>query len=86
MGKTKLNLKNIIESNDYQAQVDQLSFEASMELLEELVESVERGDLPLDQTVRSYERGTSLIARMKALLEGAEKKLEVLEVGGKKKG
>jgi len=80
MSKSKVTFKKILEGDDYQELIATLSFEEAMQILEQLVESVELGELPLDQTVRSYERGAALIKRMQSLLDGAEKKLEVINL------
>jgi len=34
-----------------------MSFEKALEALEKIVDDLERGDVPLDQSIRIYERG-----------------------------
>lgn len=58
-----------------------LSFEQALKLLEEVVAAVESGNLPLDQSIGSYEKGTVLIQHLRKLLSGAEEKLRVLGKG-----
>jgi exodeoxyribonuclease VII small subunit len=83
MSKTKaVSLKAILSAENPEEVVQGLSFEDGMHLLEELVEKVESGALPLDKAVLSYERGVALIERLRGLLSGAEEKLRVLQAGG----
>jgi exodeoxyribonuclease VII small subunit len=39
-----------------------MSFEQALEALEKIVDDLERGDVPLDQSIRIYERGEALKA------------------------
>lgn len=57
------------------------SFESSMEELEGIVERMEGGDMPLEQMIRNFQRGTQLIAQCRATLREAEQKIRVLEDG-----
>ena len=54
------------------------SFEDELENLERAVASLERGDLPLEEALRRYESGHRSLRRCHALLEAAEKRIEVL--------
>jgi exodeoxyribonuclease VII small subunit len=62
------------------ARIAELRFEEALTLLEGVVAAVESGNLPLDQAIGSYERGTQLIQHLRGLLSGAEEKLRVLSV------
>jgi exodeoxyribonuclease VII small subunit len=53
-------------------------FEASLEELEALVERLERGDLPLEDALRSFERGVQLTRQCQAALATAQQKVEIL--------
>ncbi len=64
------------EVND--EQLSSLSFEQALKLLEQVVASVESGNLPLDRAIGSYEKGTGLIQHLRGLLSRAEQKLRVL--------
>lgn len=55
------------------------TFEESLEELEELVEKMESGELPLDKSLESYERGVKLAAYCAKELDIAQKKIEKLE-------
>jgi exodeoxyribonuclease VII small subunit len=54
------------------------SFEESLKKLEEIVAQMERGDLPLEESVRLFEEGTRLSADCRKQLEEAEGKMEML--------
>ena len=53
-------------------------FEASLEELEALVERLEQGDLPLEDALRSFERGIALTRQCQAALATAQQKVEIL--------
>lgn len=54
------------------------SFEESLTRLEEIVAQLERGDLPLEESVRLFEEGTRLSELCRKQLEEAEGKVEML--------
>jgi exodeoxyribonuclease VII small subunit len=54
------------------------NFEESLKKLEEIVGQLERGDLPLEDSVRLFEDGTRLSADCRKQLEEAEGKVEIL--------
>jgi exodeoxyribonuclease VII small subunit len=60
------------------ALVDDLPFEESIKQLAEIVDKLEGGDLPLDESVALFERGMGIAKRSQALLDKAEKKVEEL--------
>lgn len=53
-------------------------FETAMRDLEELVERLERGDLPLEESLAAFERGVKLTRACQAALKEAEQKVEIL--------
>lgn len=55
-----------------------LSYEAAFAELQEIVERLETEPLPLDETLRLYERGRELVAYCNRLLAEAELRLEEL--------
>ncbi|NBV65051.1 MAG: exodeoxyribonuclease VII small subunit [Planctomycetes bacterium] len=55
-----------------------LSFEAAMQELESLVQRMEQGDVPLEDGLKAFERGRSLVTRCKGILDGAEKRIQQL--------
>jgi exodeoxyribonuclease VII small subunit len=52
--------------------------EASIKSLEELVEKLEGGDLPLEAALAEFERGVKLTRRCQAALAEAEQRIEIL--------
>jgi exodeoxyribonuclease VII small subunit len=54
------------------------SFEESLKRLEKIVEQMERGDLPLEDSIKLFEEGTRLSAECKEHLEQAEGKVQIL--------
>jgi exodeoxyribonuclease VII small subunit len=55
-----------------------LSFEQVLEKLEGVVTELERGELPLEQALASFERGVMLSRKGASLLDDAERRIEVL--------
>jgi exodeoxyribonuclease VII small subunit len=53
----------------------QPGFEPSMDELEALVERMEQGEVPLEESLKAFERGRELIARCKAILDDAERRI-----------
>ena len=53
-------------------------FEKSLEQLETLVDSMEQGELSLDQSLAAYERGVGLYRRCQQALEQAELRVKLL--------
>ncbi len=56
--------------------VGTLSFEVALKQLEEIVTKLERGDVPLEESIAIYERGEALKKRCEALLARAEERVE----------
>lgn len=59
-----------------------LSFEARLDELERIVKELERGDLPLEQSLFLFEAGMRLSADCKRQLEEAETRVEILTKKG----
>ncbi len=53
-------------------------FESSLGRLEKIVQSLEQGDLPLEQSLKLFEEGVKLARICTKRLEDAERKVEVL--------
>ena len=71
-----------------QADVNKLSFEKALAELEQIVQKLERGDVPLEESVTIYERGEALKRRCEELLRQAEARVEkiTLDAAGKPVG
>jgi len=57
---------------------DELSFEQAMERLESIVDRVERGEIGLEDALKEYETGMTLIKRCKDVLAKAQQRVEEL--------
>lgn len=60
--------------------IKSLTFEKALEALEKIVDDLERGDVPLDESIRTYERGEALKAHCEKLLKAAEDKVEKIRL------
>lgn len=49
-----------------------MTFEESMARLEQIVRTMERGEAPLDESLKLFQEGTELVSRCGKLLEVAE--------------
>ena len=56
----------------------QPDFETAMRDLEALVERLEQGDLPLEESLAAFERGVMLTRACQTALKEAEQKVEIL--------
>ena len=55
------------------------SFESAVAELETIVQEMENGQLPLDQALAAYQRGTALLRHCQNQLTKAEQTIRVLE-------
>ena len=60
---------------------ESVQFEAAMNRLEQIVRAMEKGDLPLEQSLQLFEEGTGLVTRCNEMLSGAEIKIAQLMKG-----
>lgn len=63
------------------ADIAKMSFEQALEQLEQIVDNLERGDVPLEESIRIYERGEALKKHCDTLLKSAEDKVEKIRLG-----
>ncbi|MDE0968383.1 MAG: exodeoxyribonuclease VII small subunit [Octadecabacter sp.] len=63
------------------ADVKVMSFEDALRELEQVVGKLERGEVPLDESIALYERGAKLKKRCEAKLKEAEEKVAKLTLG-----
>jgi exodeoxyribonuclease VII small subunit len=54
------------------------TFEESLKQLESIVTQLERGDLPLEESIKIFEEGMRLSAQCKQDLDSAESKVQIL--------
>ncbi len=60
------------------AEAQNQNFEASLASLEKIVRELERGELPLEQSLELFERGVRLSRQCQERLQEAERRIEVL--------
>lgn len=58
-----------------------MTFEQSLARLDEIVKHLEKGDLPLNDSIELFEEGTGLIASCSKMLDEAEQKVVMLKKG-----
>lgn len=56
--------------------VNELSFEDALKKLETIVEQLERGDVPLEESIRMYEQGAALKAHCDRTLKAAQLRID----------
>ncbi|MCM3784105.1 exodeoxyribonuclease VII small subunit [Neobacillus mesonae] len=56
----------------------ELNFEAAMAELEDVVNQLERGDVPLEQAIELFQRGMKLSQLCNQKLEQVERKIEMI--------
>lgn len=61
--------------------VEEMTFEAALKELEQIVSRLERGEVPLAESIVIYERGDALRKHCDALLRQAEARVEKIRVG-----
>lgn len=61
--------------------VEALTFEKALEELERIVGRLERGDVPLAESITIYERGEALKKHCETLLTEAEARVEKIRIG-----
>lgn len=61
--------------------LETLPFEKALAELEEIVRRLERGDVPLEDSIAIYERGEALKKHCEALLKKAEARIEKITLG-----
>jgi exodeoxyribonuclease VII small subunit len=60
------------------------AFEAALAELEQVVAQMEAGQLPLEESLAAYKRGTELLQQCRARLEDAQQQVRILEEGALK--
>lgn len=77
-------LQSMDEANNAATNADdisKMSFEQALVALEEIVTKLERGDVPLDQSITLYERGEKLRAACQQRLDSAQARIEKIVAG-----
>lgn len=69
----------MLESQDKAKALEAADFESALAELETLVASMESGALPLEQSIKAYERGVALAKLCQSRLDQAEEQVRVLQ-------
>ncbi|QUL38819.1 exodeoxyribonuclease VII small subunit [Erythrobacter sp. JK5] len=62
-------------------EIEKMSFEQALGALEEIVQQLERGEVPLDDAITLYERGEKLRAACQKRLDAAQARIEKIVTG-----
>lgn len=76
MAETSLPDPTNVREESSLPDVASLSFEDALKGLEEIVTKLERGDVPLEESIAIYERGEALKKHCEGLLAQAEERVE----------
>ncbi|MBF9029414.1 exodeoxyribonuclease VII small subunit [Rhodobacterales bacterium HKCCE3408] len=57
------------------AEIEKLTFEEALKALEDVVTRLDKGEVPLEDSIKLYETGSKLKARCEAKLREAEEKV-----------
>ena len=60
--------------------IDNMPFETALSELEEIVQNLERGDTPLEDSISAYERGVALKKHCEKKLGEAQAKIEKISI------
>jgi len=78
IGPAMLNCPFAVMSNPVKKPASSANFEQAMKRLEEIVEQMESGDLPLEELIVRYEEGMKLVKVCQAQLASAEQRIEII--------
>ena len=57
---------------------EKMSFEESMERLEQIVRAMERGDVALEESLKLFQEGTELVRSCAKLLDNAQMQIQMV--------
>jgi exodeoxyribonuclease VII small subunit len=67
--------------SDHPEAITELSFEAALKRLEEIVRKLESGEAPLDESIELYAEGDRLKQQCEARLQAAQARIEKIQLG-----
>jgi exodeoxyribonuclease VII small subunit len=71
----------MVLSNTEEKDAKEIRFETALEELERIVQEMEGGRLPLEESIRAYRRGSELLRHCQQQLADAERQIQVFEKG-----
>ncbi len=57
---------------------EKISFEQNLQRLEQIVRAMERGEVPLDESLKLFQEGTELVRSCSKLLDEAQLKVDMI--------
>ena len=60
---------------------ESMSFEERMQRLEQIIRAMERGEVPLEESLKWFQEGTQLVASCEKLLENAQLQVKMVLTG-----
>jgi exodeoxyribonuclease VII small subunit len=66
----------IMAKDEKKNDIGKMSFEEAIKELGGIVQKIEQGEIPLQDSLEQYEKGMALIKHCKSILEKAEKRIE----------
>ena len=71
-------LRNYVRPDMNDTPISEMTFEQAMSELERIVTELERGDVPLEDSISLYEKGAELKKRCETKLKEAEQKVAAI--------
>ncbi len=68
--------------NEKKSDISKMSFEEAIKELGGIVQDIEQGEIPLQDSLEQYEKGMALIKHCKDILQKAEKRIEKISKEG----
>ena len=57
---------------------ENMSFEESMQRLEQIIRAMERGEVPLEESLKLFQEGTHLVASCEKMLDNAQLQVKMV--------
>lgn len=57
---------------------ENMTFEESMQRLEQIIRAMERGEVPLEESLKLFQEGTQLVSSCEKLLESAQLQVKMV--------
>lgn len=73
--------RSMVKASSSAASPSAPTFESALQELEAIVQAMESGNAPLEESLAAYGRGIALLRQCQETLAAAERKLQVLEGG-----
>jgi len=67
---------SVMAKNEKKSDISKMGFEEAIKELGGIVQDIEEGEIPLQDSLAQYEKGMALIKHCKNILQKAEKRIE----------